>query len=139
MTLRESLQKQITDFQFNIVPHDFADLAFVADFYTKSLFFGVKRIKYNALVGIDDENKTVYLFEKTEEFGLKYSSCCTPNENFVSESTMKQIVYFKRPDQSEIKMDVASIRKTIDAEVKKQGYKLVGVLNPKKIHELKQK
>mgnify|MGYP001810337733 CR=1 FL=1 len=139
MNLLESLQQRITDFQFSIISHDFADLAFDADFYTKSIFFGVKRIKYQALVGIDEENKTVYLFEKAEEFGLKYSSCCTPNENFVSKSTMKQIVYFKRPDQSEIKMDVASIRKAIDDEVKKQGYKLVGVLNPKKILELKQK
>ena len=62
MNLLESLQQRITDFQFSTKPHDFADLAFEVDFYTKSIFFGVKRIKYQALIGIDEENKTVYLF-----------------------------------------------------------------------------
>ena len=97
---------------------------------------GSKKINYEASIFADEQERIVYMFEKTTEIGQGLSFGLSGGSSFQSGSTLyrkvKSIQYGPDGKAYEYSLDLGAISKAVKEAAKRGGWKFKTVLNRKK-------
>ena len=113
-----------------------ADIAVNTEFLDAKWSTGSKKINYEASIFADEQERIVYMFEKTTEIGQGLSFGLSGGSSFQSGSTLyrkvKSIQYGPDGKAYEYAIDLGAIPKAAKEAAKHGGWKFKTVLNRKK-------
>ena len=113
-----------------------ADIAVNTEFLDAKWSTGSKKINYEASIFADEQERIVYMFEKTTKIGQGLSFGLSGGSSFQSGSTLyrkvKSIQYGPDGKAYEYSLDLGAISKAVKEAAKRGGWKFKTVLNRKK-------
>jgi hypothetical protein len=112
------------------------DMAVRTEFLDAGWSTGIKKISYEALLFANEQDQTVYLYEKTTESGHGISFGGGSGTTFQSGTTLfrkvKSIQYGPEGKAYEYSLDLGSIPKAVKETAKQYGWKFKTVLDKRK-------
>ncbi len=112
------------------------DLSINKEFLDAKWSTGDKKIKYESNILINDQEKTIYMYEKTTEIGKGLSLGGGVDSSFQSGTTLyrkvKSIQYGPEGKAYDIELDLGAIPKAVKDIAKKYEYKFKTVIMKKK-------
>lgn len=115
---------------------DHTDISILTEFLDAGWSTGSKKINYEAYVFIDEQSKTVFMYEKTSEVGHGLSFGTDSKSSFQSGATLfrkvKSVQYGLDGKAYEYTLDLGAIPKSIKETSKNYGYKFKTVLSKNK-------
>ncbi len=112
------------------------DLSINKEFLDAKWSTGDKKIKYESNILINDQEKTIYMYEKTTEIGKGISLGGGVDSSFQSGTTLyrkvKSVQYGPEGKAYDIELDLGAIPKAVKEIAKKYDYKFKTVIMKKK-------
>ncbi|MEN6636821.1 MAG: hypothetical protein ABFC56_13290 [Clostridiaceae bacterium] len=120
------IENQISALGMNPVKGDKTDLSIDAELLDASFSLGKKKLKYEAMILLDEEKKTVRMYEKTTELSAGVSFGMSAETSFQSGSTLmrkvKCVQYGPEGKVFEYNFDLGAITKAVKAAAKEHGW-----------------
>lgn len=115
---------------------DGTDLAIRQEFLSARWLTGKRQIQYEALIRVDEEDQTIYLWEFTQETGSGFSFGSSSRSTLQVGKTVyrkvKSVQYGPDGKAFEISLDLGAIPKTIKSIARDNGWAFKTVLNKHK-------
>ena len=127
---------KISELNIPVQNGNVTDIAIAAEFLDASWSTGSKKISYEALVFLDEQQQTVFMYEKTTEIGQGFSFGSDNESTFQSGSTLyrkvKSVQYGLDGKIYEYTLNLGDIPKAVKEVAKQYGWKFKTVLNRSK-------
>ena len=122
----QEISVQLSALGLPVLPSDKTDLAIDAELLDASFSLGKKKLKYESLILLDEEKKTVRMYEKTTELSAGVSFGASAETSFQSGSTLmrkvKSVQYGPEGKVFEYNFDLGAIPKAVKSAAKEHGW-----------------
>ncbi len=133
--LMQEIMSQLSALGLPVEQSDKTDLMIDAELLDATLVSGKKKLKYEAMILLDEGDKTVKMYEKTTEINVGVSFGMSGESSFQSGSTLMRKVKFVQIDATgkvmEFNFDLGAINKTVKAAAAAQGWRFKTVIMKK--------
>jgi len=130
--LMQDIMSQLSALGLPVEQSDKTDLMIDAELLDATLVSGKKKLKYEAMILLDEGDKTVKMYEKTTEINVGVSFGMSGESSFQSGSTLMRKVKFVQIDATgkvmEFNFDLGAISKTVKAAAAAQGWRFKTVI-----------
>lgn len=130
--LMQEIMSQLSALGLPVEQSDKTDLIIDAELLDATLVSGKKKLKYEAMILLDEGDKTVKMYEKTTEINVGVSFGMSGESSFQSGSTLMRKVKFVQIDATgkvmEFNFDLGAISKTVKAVAAAQGWRFKTVI-----------
>ena len=130
--LLQEITSQLSSLGLPAMDSDKTDLAIDAVLLDAAFSNGKKKLKYEAMILLDDADKQVRMYEKTTELTVGVSFGVSGESSFQSGSTLMRKVKYVQYDASgkvmEFNFDLGAIPKTVKAVAKAYGWNFKTVI-----------
>ena len=124
--LMQEIKSQLSTLGLPAAPSDKTDLMIDAELMDASFIGGKKKLRYEAMILLDEREKTVKMYEKTTETSMGVSFGVSGETSFQSGSTLMRKVKFVQIDASgkvmEFNFDLGAIPKAVKAAAQAHGW-----------------
>ncbi|HPD97575.1 MAG TPA: hypothetical protein PLP89_04535 [Synergistales bacterium] len=126
----------LSEMQLPVETGEITDISVRTDFLDAGWSTGKKKISYETFIFANEQDNTVYMYEKTTEVGKGLSFGGGAGSSFQSGKTLfrkvKNVQYGPDGKAYEIKLDLGAIPKAAKETAKKHGWKFKTVLSKSK-------
>lgn len=130
--LMQDIMSQLSALGLPVEQSDKTDLMIDAELLDATLVSGKKKLKYEAMILLDEGDKTVKMYEKTTEINVGVSFGMSGESSFQSGSTLMRKVKFVQIDATgkvmEFNFDLGAISKTVKAAAAAQSWRFKTVI-----------
>ena len=130
--LLQEITSQLSSLGLPAMDSDKTDLAIDAVLLDAAFSNGKKKLKYEAMILLDEADKQVRMYEKTTELTVGVSFGVSGESSFQSGSTLMRKVKYVQYDASgkvmEFNFDLGAIPKTVKAVAKAYGWNFKTVI-----------
>ena len=124
--LLQEIETQLSSLGIHAEKGGKTDLAIDAELLDASFSLGKKKLKYESLILLDEEKKTVRMYEKTTELSAGVSFGASAETSFQSGSTLmrkvKSVQYGPEGKVFEYNFDLGAIPKAVKSAAKEHGW-----------------
>lgn len=126
------IENQISALGISVTTGEKTDLTIDAELLDASFSTGKKRIKYEAMILLDEAEKAVRMYEKTTELSAGVSFGMSGETSFQSGSTLmrkvKSVQYGPEGKVFEYNFDLGAISKAVKSAAKEHGWSFKTVI-----------
>lgn len=126
------IENQISALGINAVKGEKTDLTIDAELLDASFSTGKKKLKYEAMILLDESDKAVRMYEKTTELSAGVSFGMSGETSFQSGSTLmrkvKSVQYGPEGKVVEYNFDIGAISKAVKSAALAQGWSFKTVI-----------
>ena len=130
--LLQEIESQLTAIGVKPVRSDKTDLSVDEELLDASFSTGKKKLRYEALILLDEADKTVKMYEKTTEISAGVSFGMSGESSFQSGSTLfrkvKSVQYGPEGKVFEYNFDLGAIPKAVKTAAQAAGWKFKTVI-----------
>lgn len=122
----QEISVQLSALGLPVLASDKTDLAIDAELLDAAVLGGKKKLKYEAMILLDEGDKQVRMYEKTTEINVGVSFGMNAESSFQSGSTLMRKVKFVQIDPTgkvmEFNFDLGAISKSVKAAAAAHGW-----------------
>lgn len=122
----QEISVQLSALGLPVLPSDKTDLAIDAELLDAAVLGGKKKLRYEAMILLDEGDKQVRMYEKTTEVNIGVSFGMNSESSFQSGSTLMRKVKFVQIDPTgkvmEFNFDLGAVSKTVKAAASAHGW-----------------
>lgn len=130
--LMQEITSQLSALGLPVSRSDKTDLAIDAELLDAAILGGKKKLRYEAMLLLDETDKTVKMYEKTTEINVGVSFGMSGEGSFQSGSTLMRKVKYVQIDPTgkvmEFNFDLGAISKTVKAAASAHGWRFKTVI-----------
>lgn len=125
-SLQQEIITQLSVLGLSAIASDKTDLVIDAELLDASIMGGKKKLRYEAMILLDEGDKQVKMYEKTTEINVGVSFGMSGETSFQSGSTLMRKVKFVQIDPTgkvmEFNFDLGAVSKTVKAAAAAHGW-----------------